>query len=224
MELSRLLSSYGLEEAIIDDSRYILYPTDFEVIQLRNNLSLNSECVLVLDNLIRFIHPDFLENPQDENFELLEFHFVPSHIEKDILQGIRSDNIPAHLKKLCPDFFLEEKEEEAFFSEDEYDIEESYSKPKVKEKEKNNRSTSFFHHENIELDELLELITKLKTEIRSLGRHRVSKGKIENKGILIKSHVDRTDNPRSVHYSFLKISKEYGPEFAQLTTTFSVVN
>ncbi|OAK23556.1 hypothetical protein A6283_26575 [Bacillus wiedmannii] len=220
MGLKTLLKDYKLEIIIENEHEHVIYPTDFEDILIRTELYHLRECKLEMTNLLRFVKPNFIPKGCKE-FDILDCHFLPSHIEKELFDGIREKNIPENLKEFCPQFLLPDEEEE---EDDEFYTEEiePLRRERVKYGDREKRSTSFFEIENADKDRIIETIQALKENIKSMSKSEVIIGSVMNKGLMQRAEKYKTEDPNSVHYSFWKIGKNYGIDFASLKKDFRV--
>lgn len=186
-------------------NKYLLINTDFEKMKI---IFAPQNLFSSMDNLIRFIDPEFLELYTVE--ELRGIYFVPSHIEKKIKAGIADDILDSICNRYLPE------DMQTTFDEDEYD------KPLVESKNRHSYGTSFFQCMNMDRATIEDTVSLLTKEIRSLRDHKIAIGQIkEDCGLLEKSSIKKTEEPESRHCSFWKF--EFGGTFDEISKDFSLL-
>lgn len=186
------------------ENRYIVIDTDFERMEV---IYRQEQLFSSMDNLIRFIDPEFLELCGDG--QLKGIYFVPTHIEHKIREGLSEEIIDSTCNRYLPDSLKVDIEETEY----------EYEKNLIKSRDRNKYGTSFFQCINMDVSIISETVRLLKKELHVLRNHEVAMGQIvDNCGIIEKSGIKKTEDPESRHCSFWKF--ENGGTFDEISDRF----
>lgn len=211
MTIDEVIAKYQFS---YEDERVII-KTDFEKVSIY--IGDNKEKYDTKgEQLIRFLNPELLEiYPVGSTDDVIHpTFFLPTHIFKDFLDSLLSQEIIVELKKYYPEY-----------ASDFQKVSIENNNEIIQNKDKSGFATSLYGTENATFDQQISAAKQI-LELNSMIDYKVAIGNIEGEVCLLeKGKRNKTSIPKSKHYNLWKFCEELSREgFDSIASGFKFID